>query len=81
MDVHPNPFNHETTVSYFLPSQHNGAKIVVSDLKGRSLLESSIGSSGRGSVILNCNLPAGLYICKIIANNKILGSRKIIIAE
>lgn len=78
----PNPFNRETVIRYSLPQQIGTAYIAIYDLSGKQLLTVPLTEKGNASIIINSNsLSAGMFIYSIIADNKLIDSKRMVITE
>ena len=78
----PNPFNNETVVKYTIPQEVNNAYMAVYDLSGKQLTTLPISQKGSSSLIITSEkLAAGIYIYSIIADGKMIDSKKMIVAE
>lgn len=78
----PNPFNEQTIIKYNLPAELGNAYIAIYDLSGKQLMKLALTSKGESAVTINSNeLSAGMYIYSIIADNKLLDSKQMIITE
>lgn len=78
----PNPFNGETVVKYNLPSSVNNAYMAVYDLSGKQITTFPINQKGSSSITLTSEkLAAGIYIYSIIADGKIMDSKRMIVAD
>lgn len=78
----PNPFNGETLVKYSLPQQVKSAQMMVYDLSGKQVATFPIHERGSSSLkITSENLAAGIYIYSIVADNKVIDSKRMIVAE
>jgi hypothetical protein len=78
----PNPFNGETVIKYTLPQNTNNASMVVYDLSGKQIASFPITEKGSSSMTLTSEkLAAGIYIYSIVADNKILDSKRMVVAE
>jgi trimeric autotransporter adhesin len=77
----PNPFTLETTVTYNLPKEINSAYMAVYDLSGKQITTFPIDQKGEGSMIINAEkLAPGIYIYSIIGDNKVLDSKRMVVA-
>lgn len=83
MDAIPNPFSTETTIKYTLPANVEMANLQVFGLDGKVLLSLPLETkSGSWSVILTSeHLGAGMYMYSIVANKKILGTKRLIVTN
>ncbi|MCW3071023.1 MAG: type sorting protein [Bacteroidetes bacterium] len=78
----PNPFSKETTIRYNLPEQVNQAYIAVYDLSGKQLLTLPLSQKGAGAITVSSNkLSAGIYIYSIIADNKLIDSKRMVLTD
>jgi hypothetical protein len=77
----PNPFTNETVISYNIPQQVNNAYLAVFDLSGKQIVTFPIDQKGASSMTITSEkLSAGIYIYSIIADNKVMDSKKMIVA-
>lgn len=77
----PNPFTHETIIRFSLPEQVTSAYMVVYDLTGKQVTTFPIGDKGAGSITVSAeNLVAGIYIYTIVADGKVLDSKRMVVA-
>jgi len=78
----PNPFNGETVVKYTLPENIKTANMLVYDLSGKQITSLPINDRGSSSITLTSEkLAAGIYIYSIVADNKIVDSKRMIVAQ
>jgi hypothetical protein len=78
----PNPFTHETVVKYILPTTISTAFMAVYDLSGKQITTFPINDRGSASVVLTSDkLAAGIYIYSIVADGKVVDSKRLIVAE
>ena len=78
----PNPFTHETVIRFTLPAQVSTAFLTVYDLQGKQIKTMPIKDRGNSSVTFTAGqLAAGMYIYSIIADGKIVGSKRMVIAD
>lgn len=78
----PNPFNQKTLITYNLPLTFNSAYIAVYDLAGKQLTTQQLTQKGASSVVISSEkLAAGIYIYSIIADGKVMDSKRMIIAD
>ncbi|MDD3559224.1 MAG: T9SS type A sorting domain-containing protein, partial [Melioribacteraceae bacterium] len=78
---YPNPFNPETTISYSI-SNSSLVNITVYDLLGRKIAELTNEKKEAGSYEVNFNaenLPSGLYIYKLTANENIVTKKMLLL--
>jgi hypothetical protein len=77
----PNPFNQETVISYNLPQQVHSASLVVYDLSGKQIVSFPIEKGGAPITITSEKLAAGIYIYSVMADGKILDSKRMVVAD
>lgn len=78
----PNPFNGVTKISYSLPGSVTNAYLAVYDLSGKQIASFPISERGSSAInITSEKLAAGIYIYSIVADNKIIDSKRMIVAE
>jgi len=78
----PNPFTNETVVKYTLPETVSNAFIAVYDLTGKQITTFAINQKGSSSLTLTSEkLAAGIYIYSIVADGKVVDSKRMIVAE
>ncbi|MEP7169645.1 MAG: T9SS type A sorting domain-containing protein, partial [Bacteroidota bacterium] len=73
----PNPFDHSTTIRYFISENANAPKIIFQDETGRTINETSITERGQGSLKINAeSLNSGIYTYSLQIDGKIIDSKK-----
>lgn len=78
----PNPFTYETVVKYTMPETVKNAFMVVYDLTGKQITTFTITEKGSSSLIITSEkLAAGIYIYSIVADGKVIDSKRMIVAE
>lgn len=78
----PNPFTHETVVKYTLPQSISNAFMAVYDLTGKQITTFPINEKGSSSITITSEkLAAGIYIYSIVADGKVVDSKRMIVAE
>lgn len=78
----PNPFNGETTIKYTLPTSVNTAFMAVYDLTGKQITSFPVTEKGNASLTITSEkLAAGIYIYSIVADGKVIDSKRMIVAE
>jgi hypothetical protein len=78
----PNPFNKETTISYYLPESINNATIYIYNMQGYQIKSIPIFSKGNGSIQINASeLQAGIYFYTLIIDGKEIDTKKMILTE
>ena len=78
----PNPFTHETVIPYTIPEQVNSAYMTLYDLSGKQVASFQITKKGSSSIkITSEKIAAGMYIYSIVADGKVVDSKRMIVAE
>ncbi|MDR1973897.1 MAG: T9SS type A sorting domain-containing protein, partial [Bacteroidales bacterium] len=79
----PNPFSKKTTIQYKLSEKTTNAKICIYDLNGKELRSFTLNTAkGTSSVEVNASdLLAGIYLYSLIADNKLIATKRMILTE
>jgi len=78
----PNPFTQNTEIKMILPESVTTAHVIVYNLEGKQLKEFKVKGRGDTSVILSGNeLNAGMYIYALIADNKVVDTKRMILTK
>jgi len=78
----PNPFNTATTIGYYLPTTVSNASIYVYDMNGVQLKSYSINQRGKGNItIQGSELNAGMYLYALIADGKVIDTKRMILTK
>lgn len=78
----PNPFSHETVIRYTVPKTASKAVINVYDLNGKQITSYPLTETGSSSLTITANqLSAGIYIYCIVADGKVIDSKRMIVQE
>ncbi|MFV0467454.1 MAG: tail fiber domain-containing protein [Dysgonomonas sp.] len=78
----PNPFKENTMIRYTLPESVKKAYLYIYDLQGKQLKSISISERGNSSIIIyGSELSAGTYIYTLIADQKEVGTHKMILTQ
>jgi hypothetical protein len=78
----PNPFDQETTIQFYLPSQILSAQIIVSDLSGQELKSFEVNSSGINHVTIhNGEFAAGTYQYSLLIDGKIIDTKQMVLTK
>lgn len=78
----PNPFSHETLVKYNIPQTVNNAYMAVYDLSGKQITTFPITEKGSSSITITSEkLAAGIYIYSIVADGKIVDSKRMVVTQ
>ena len=78
----PNPFTHETVVNYTMPQSVANAFMAVYDLTGKQVASFPITEKGKASITITSEkLAAGIYIYSVVADGKVIDSKRMIVAD
>jgi Secretion system C-terminal sorting domain len=82
-DIHPNPANNSTTIDYSLPSGVGAATCQIYALNGNIVTAISLpAAQGKSQVQVNTSqLAQGMYIYALVADGKVLDSKKLVVAR
>ena len=78
----PNPYSANTEIKMILPEAVTSARVIVYNLEGKQLKELNVKARGSASVtIMGNELSAGMYIYALIADGKVVGSKRMILTK
>ena len=78
----PNPFSRDTEIKMVLPERTVAAHIIVYNLEGKQLKELLVKGRGNTSVtILGNELSAGMYIYALVADGKVVDTKRMILTK
>jgi len=78
----PNPFNATTTMGFYLPTTVNSAVIYVYDMNGVQLKSYPITQRDKGNItIQGSELNAGIYLYTLIADGKVIDTKRMILTK
>ncbi len=78
----PNPFNTETTIQYYLPSNINRAQMVLTNSNGQVLKTFQLKGTGFGRVIVEANaMPAGNFNYSLVIDGKVIQSKRMVLTQ
>lgn len=78
----PNPFNENTTITYFLPSTIQKATFYIYDMNGKQLKSRGIAERENGSIVIYANeLNPGIYYYSLIADELVIGTNNMILTD
>lgn len=78
----PNPFNVATTIGFYLPTTIVTASIYLYDMNGTQLKSYPIVPEGKGNIVINGNeFNAGMYLYALIADGKIIDTKRMILTK
>ncbi|MDR0206092.1 MAG: tail fiber domain-containing protein [Bacteroidales bacterium] len=77
----PNPFSMNTEIRFEIPYNTTSAKLLIHDMQGTEIKSYNI-IRGVGSVVIQgSELQAGMYMYTLLVNNKIVDTKKMILAK
>jgi hypothetical protein len=78
----PNPFTQNTNIEFYLPATVNKATMYIYDLQGKQVKSISIIQRESGSIIIyGSELWPGMYYYTLIADEKIVDTRQLILTD
>lgn len=78
----PNPFAEETDITYYLPDNVNEAKIMFYDNTGKIIKAVELIGKGNGTLhVYASNLSSGIYTYALIADGKVIDTKKMMKSE
>lgn len=78
----PNPFTENTVIAYDLPSTTQNAALYIYDMNGSQLAQYSITSFGNNSLTIDGgSLEAGMYLYSLIADGKVIDTKRMILTK
>lgn len=78
----PNPFNTETSVSYFITPEAKSASIMIFDMKGTLLRRYDNLEKGNGQIIIEAEeFTPGMYMYSLIVNGEELDNKRMILTD
>jgi hypothetical protein len=76
----PNPFSETTEIKYYLPETISNAMICIYDMNGKQLKCYNIESDGTGFITIDGNeLHAGMYMYSLIADGKVVDTKRMVL--
>ena len=78
----PNPFTDKTDIAIFLPETVQTATLYIYDLSGKQIEQHPI--EGRGNTVMTIHaerMDAGMYVYSLIADKKVVTTRKMIVVK
>ena len=81
MNVFPNPSYYQNTVEYKLPVGVNQAEIIITDINGSEIQRYKVDKNFTSVLIPHNEIAPGTYFYSLIADNKVLVSKKIILLK
>jgi len=78
----PNPFNTATTIGFYLPTTIVIANVYVYNMNGVQLKNYSITERGKGTItIQGSEFDAGMYLYALIADGKVIDTKRMILTK
>ena len=78
----PNPFKEATTVKLTIPKKAQDAALIIYDMSGKQLKQININGRGKTSVkITSEGLGAGMYLYSLIADGKMINTKRMILTK
>ena len=78
----PNPFNQNTVIKYYLPQNTGNAIINITDINGRLIKTVPVTTQGNGQLTLDGGqLTSGIYQYSLMANGKLLDTKKMVLTK
>jgi hypothetical protein len=75
----PNPFVNNTTIRFFIPESISKAQLVICDDRGNAVKTFNLTQRGEGSIeFITSNLKHGVFTYSIIADGKVVDSKKMV---
>ena len=78
----PNPFNEDTRIDFYLPETVKVARIYVYDMQGTQKDSYDLTARGNASVTVSGgHLAAGMYLYSLIADGKVIDTKRMILTK
>lgn len=78
----PNPFTESTTIKLSIPKKTQNAALMIYDMSGKQLKQININERGKTSVnITSEGLAAGMYLYSLIADGKVVNTKRMILTK
>lgn len=78
----PNPFSRSTVIEYTLPQSVHTAFLYIYDLNGTQIDRKTLANRGKSSVTLETgSLTAGMYLYALVADGKVIDTKRMIITR
>lgn len=78
----PNPFSEKTVIGFSLPETVKNAELYIYDLNGRQIDKIGVASRGKSEIEIPANrLSEGMYIYTLLADDVVVGSKRMIITK
>lgn len=78
----PNPFTESTTIKLLIPKKTQRAALMIYDMSGKQMKQININERGKTSVnITSEGLAAGMYLYSLIADGKVINTKRMILTK
>lgn len=78
----PNPFTESTTIKLSIPKKTQRAALMIYDMSGKQIKQININERGKTSVnITSEGLAAGMYLYSLIADGKVISTKRMILTK
>jgi hypothetical protein len=79
---HPNPFNENTVIDYYIPEGNQKAVIYIYDLNGSQKKAYNITTKSNSSIVINgSELQPGMYLYTLIVDGREIDTKRMILTE
>ena len=78
----PNPFTETTTIKLSIPKKTQTAALIIYDMSGKQIKQINISERSKTSVnITSEGLAAGMYLYSLIADGKVISTKRMILTK
>ena len=78
----PNPFTESTTIKLSIPKKTQTAALIIYDMSGKQIKQISINERGKTSVNISSEgLAAGMYLYSLIADGKVISTKRMVLTK
>ena len=78
----PNPFTESTTIKISIPKKTQKAALMIYDMSGKQIKQININERGKTSVnITSQGLAAGMYLYSLIADGRVISTKRMILTK
>ncbi len=78
----PNPFSGETDIAIYLPETIQTATLYIYDMSGKQVEQHAIGGRGNTTMTIHADrMDAGMYIYSLIADGKVVATKRMIVVR
>ncbi len=80
--IYPNPSDNYITIEYDIPLQSKFGFIEIFNYEGKLIKKVKLSSNNHSEIILlGDEFKSGIYVCKLVCNNEVIGYEKLIIIK